>query len=104
MDVQRKFCSSQTIEQFLTDRLSEADLESFEQHLQDCSACRIKLENMAAEESWWDEARGYLSSGDSAAGQSWAGATAVRGSEDAAEEAAFDLYGLKSYLAPTDDP
>src|SRR5687767_5966049 len=87
MDAQRSACSHQTIEQFLADELSGAELAAFESHLEGCASCRRNLDGLAAEGSWWDEARGYLGS-----------------ALEEAEDALPSLYGLKNYLSATDDP
>ncbi len=96
MNVPGSTCSRATIEQFLADQLSSQELSAFEDHLESCLSCRENLDNLAAERSWWDEARLYLS----AAGQSNDDGAPGK-SED---ETAQTLFGLKSYLAPTDDP
>jgi serine/threonine-protein kinase len=98
MDLKSAFCNRQTIEQFLADQLSDQDRAAFEDHLETCPSCRQGLDHMAAEGSWWEEARGYLSSsGEAEAGQG-------TGMEAAAEEVQPALCGLESYLGPTDDP
>src|SRR5438105_1100483 len=104
MDIQPKLCSQTTIEQFLTDHLSQAELDAFESHLEDCPQCRARLENMAAEGAWWVEARGYLSSGTSLPEGSSGVLASAHAGEDLSEETAIGLYGIKNYLAPTDDP
>jgi hypothetical protein len=63
MNVQRQLCSAETIEQFLSESLSQAEAVAFERHLDHCAGCRESLEKMAAEESWWNEAREYLAAG-----------------------------------------
>src|SRR2546425_965411 len=91
MDLQQRACSSQSIEQFLADQLSGAELAAFEDHLEHCTACRHSLDGTAAERSWWDEARGYLSHSDASG-------------EEALEETPTALCGLETYLTATDDP
>ena len=92
MDVRRNPCGQHTVEHFLADRLSGEELTAFEDHLEGCPSCRQDLETMAAEGTWWEEARGYL-----------AGSSLDQG-EEAREEAPSPLHGLEHHLAPTDDP
>src|SRR5262249_20347565 len=76
----------------LAGQLSGAELAAFEDHLEHCAACRESLDGTAAERSWWDEARGYLSSvGDAS-------------SAELPDDAATPLCGLETYLTATDDP
>src|SRR5437588_305924 len=67
MAVQQTPCDRQSIERFLTDRLSAVEQASLETHLGDCPACRQCLDDLAADGPWWQEARGYLSGGEPAA-------------------------------------
>jgi serine/threonine protein kinase len=124
MNVQRQSCSRQTIELFLAGQLTGDELQAFEEHLDDCPSCRECLDSVAAEGTWWEEARGYLSSSD---GLRWPGlahregeAPAEQGpsrpagaspsrcpghpGDEAGEETPAGLAALQSYLAPSDDP
>jgi hypothetical protein len=96
MDVQHVPCDRQTIERFFRDGLSPAEQSAFEEHLGDCSGCRQCLDELAADGSTWQKARGYLSDIDLS---SSAGPTAA-----VANSGSNALAGLRSYLAPTDDP
>jgi hypothetical protein len=126
MDVQnacnhRPSCSPVTIGQFLDEQLSDQEQGAFEAHLDECAACREQLECMTADRSWWDDARVYLAPSDSSLREAGTGdwpqehrapehggapehsAALVRsGAADERRKAA--LFGLKNYLAPTDDP
>ena len=95
MNVEPRPCSRQTIEDFLADRLSDADLQAFEEHLDHCTACRESLDGLAAERSWWEDFRGYLSPP--------CDATSEHGN-NLGEESSLALSALRNYLAPTDDP
>ncbi len=98
MNVPESTCSRAAIEQFLADQLSGPELIAFEDHLENCPSCRASLDNLAAESQWWDEARLYLS-----AAQDRVTPVSNRHHETA-DETEQTLFGLKSYLAPTDDP
>ncbi|HEY1380011.1 MAG TPA: protein kinase, partial [Gemmataceae bacterium] len=96
MDVRQAPCDRRTIERFLNDGLSATEQTALETHLCNCPACRQCLEELAADGSLWQDARGYLSDVDLTAGG---------GSADAvAEPEADPLAGLRPHLAPTDDP
>jgi serine/threonine protein kinase len=104
MDVQRKVCSRQVIEQFLANELSGGELAALEDHLEGCASCRDVLESMAAEGCWWDEARGYLSGASLNLDEDSGSQTGSKVGGEFHEEASPGLFGLKDYLAPTDDP
>jgi hypothetical protein len=94
MDVQQIRCDRQAIERLLADRLGEAEQAALEGHLVECPACRQCLDDLAADDRLWQEARGYLTDGEPT-GE--AGATE-------ADLGPGALAGLKAYLTPTDDP
>jgi eukaryotic-like serine/threonine-protein kinase len=105
MDVQHHACDPHKIEQFLSDQLGPREQAALEAHLEACAACRETLESLTADVSWWREARDHLSNPSSAADSS-ATATApwLAYSDEAEERGSLIVHGLKSYLAPTDDP
>ncbi len=108
MNAQNPFCNPQTIGQFLADQLSDREQAAFEAHLNDCAPCRERLERTAAEGSWWDDARAYLASSDRSPMNSSPGSAGAsdwpRPGGDNGERQTATLFGLKNYLAPTDDP
>ena len=95
MNVKRRPCSPQTLEDFLADRLSADSLQEFENHLETCPACRENLEHLAAEGPWWEEARGYLACPQGSSSEI---------APDTSDEAPSTYAGLENVLAPTDDP
>src|SRR5579871_3548495 len=97
MDLQQRACNRHTIERFLADRLSEDEQAALEDHLENCPPCRQCLDDVAAEGSWWQEARGYLSSATPSADGDGVNGDGPDGGSD-------PLCGLKGYLGPTDDP
>jgi serine/threonine protein kinase len=103
MDAPHISCSRQTIEQFLADQLGDDERLAFEVHLESCASCRNCLDNLAAAGSWWEEARGYLTPGLTPGSDS-GGPGRPRVLAEASEEVPSSLYGLRNFLAPTDDP
>jgi serine/threonine-protein kinase len=99
----RPACDPGTIGQFLDERLSDQEQSAFEAHLDECAVCREQLECMTADRRWWDDARAYLAPSHSSLRD---GGTSdwppEHGGDDERRKAA--LFGLKNYLAPTDDP
>ncbi|QDV65381.1 serine/threonine-protein kinase [Crateriforma conspicua] len=75
-------CNRETIEAFLSDQLSQQDVLRFEAHLETCDQCRRHLDQTAADNSYWTDARSLLSD------------------LDFQVDPAPDL----SFLQPTDDP
>src|SRR5262245_43736658 len=94
MNAQHQSCNTQTIETFLAGRLEGSEVAALEEHLESCSSCLHHLEELTAEGSWWEEARGYLKEPGASADS-----VVVKTSE-----ASTGLGGVESYLAPTDDP
>jgi WD40 repeat protein len=90
MNVRQSACDRQALEWLLADRLDECEQSTLEIHLADCPACRQRLDDLAADATLWQEARGYLSGGDSGTGDDAAGSSSV-------------LAGFRAYLTPTDD-
>ncbi len=97
MNAQQNACSRETIEHFLADRLTEDEQSSFESHLESCPLCRKCLDELAAEEIWWQETRGYLAAVNPVLLED-----PSSGPEN--HDGGPSLFGLQSYLAPTDDP
>jgi hypothetical protein len=90
MNVQQIACDRPALERLLADRLNDSELAALEAHLDGCPACRQCLDDLAADGTLWQEARGYLTSGDASSDSGPASPTA--------------LAGLRAYLTPTDDP
>jgi len=61
-------CSRAKLQQLLADQLTETDVANVTRHVEDCDTCRRDLETLAAEPSWWQDARCFLS--DDEPGQS----------------------------------
>jgi hypothetical protein len=95
MNVERRVCNRQTIEDFLADRLSDEDVRAFEDHIENCLSCRESLDRLAAERTWWEDARGYLAAPGGASSEL---------PNQLAQESPLALFGLQDCLSPTDDP
>jgi len=104
MNVPQTSCNQKPLELFLADQLDDEELAALEDHLGSCPPCRGCLNRIAAEGSWWDEARGYLSSANTRPGSGSSNANPPRATEEAWEDVPSALAALKNYLAPTDDP
>jgi len=57
-------CDRAKLQQLLADQLTETVAAGVTQHVEDCEACRRDLELLAAEASWWQEARHFLADED----------------------------------------
>jgi serine/threonine protein kinase len=95
MDVQLIPCDRQAIERLLADRLSDSELKSLEAHLDGCLVCRQCLDDLAADGNVWQEAREFLSDGES---------PTIEPGDSVSEPNLGALAGLRAYLTPTDDP
>jgi serine/threonine protein kinase len=105
--MQPRLCDHDLIDRFLDDRLDTEELAAFENHLDSCVACRQELEDRAAGESWWLQARDCLSSSGSGSSLAPTNDGAPGGqpsSLDLAHDARSSLAAIKPYLSPTDDP
>jgi serine/threonine-protein kinase len=60
----RTACSTDLIEQFLTDEMCADTRQAFERHLDECDTCCEELEQLSAGHDWWNEVRCFLSSAD----------------------------------------
>jgi serine/threonine protein kinase len=105
MDVQPTACDRRIMERFFADRLSDAELAAFEDHLGGCAACRQRLDGLAAERSWWEEARGHLESATLSSPSAGAFAPGVApGGDETADDPLSLVELIRTYLAPSEDP
>jgi eukaryotic-like serine/threonine-protein kinase len=100
--MQNTGCNPRTIEHFLAEQLSGEEQAAFEDHLENCLSCRLRLEETAADPSWWQEAQGYLGSTGADPSESLSSGEQPAGTGEGVLPA--PLGGLRGYLAPTDDP
>ena len=93
----RNTCQPDLIEDFLADRLDDAQQAAFELHLDECDECCRRLHHDTADVRLWDDARNYLSSPGEPL-------TSI-GLSDCDNGLAADTAELRlDFLAPTDDP
>ena len=116
-------CQAERINAFLDGELPEADLESFERHLEDCESCAMQLQLRTASDDFWDDTKRFLRSSNAALSgrDSWSGDASPSSSKLALEQAtehrplttldlrsdAADSHSDSpplSFLDPTDDP
>lgn len=115
MKAQERFCDSRRVETFLDGRLSAAEQQRLESHLETCATCRKRLESTAAGTDFWAETSTFLRE-DSLDAES-----AERRFDQSAdfnlaviEDAVFageqlrpdrpEVLRIETYLDPTDDP
>ena len=55
----------------INNQLSESEQQHFEKHLDQCSACRQKLENLVADQSEWELAARHLADSNELAPSEW---------------------------------
>jgi serine/threonine-protein kinase len=91
-------CDSRQIEQFLAQELDETQQSAFEQHLESCGDCRSRLEELAASDSSWSEARQLLVAGEHD------GLTDSDGPATGDFVNGEGINSVLSVLSPTDDP
>lgn len=53
-------CRSDSLELILTDQTNHPDYESIVHHLSHCTRCQQRLDELAAQPSWWSDARRHL--------------------------------------------
>ena len=105
MNNQQSTCDPQQIERFLCDQLSETEQATFEHHLDACDACRLELEQQAAEPTLWREACESLASPDISDSDSVSpDTTSQAGASLSGDIEAAGVDVVLGALAPTDDP
>lgn len=111
MNTRSTACRFDRIDAFLSGDLSEHQVLEFEQHLNSCPSCDNELMRRTAEESFWHDARHFLSSADNPIGLGDTEDTPVKTigeTDDQADSDSsndFDQAGSElRFLDPTDDP
>ena len=97
-------CNRAKLQQLLTNQLTETVAAGVTQHVEDCEACRRDLELLAAEASWWQEARRFLA--DEETGQAVDAAQDGGSSSlpNAGETVEVPPELVAGFLDPADDP
>src|SRR5688572_21922252 len=92
------------IEEFLEGRLADQESRRIELHLETCPACRSRLEQAAAEKSYWTEAATHLA--DDMLDREFE--TSISAMQDSSPASTDDdkpeLLRITDYFDPTDDP
>jgi serine/threonine protein kinase len=92
------------LEEFLDGRLAGDESRHIELHLETCAACRSRLEQLAAEDSYWTEAATHLAD-DSLDHEFATNSSALDdGSNSSSHEDKTELLRITDYFDPTDDP
>jgi hypothetical protein len=60
MNTQPQTCDPSLIERYLADSLDAATEAGFHSHLENCNACRDRIQLAAAEPSSWNDAEEFL--------------------------------------------
>ena len=91
------------IDDFLEGRLDDAESRQFELHLETCAVCRSRLEQVAAEDSYWTEAATHLAD-DSLDREFETSNSAMLDGSPPSRDDKPELLRITDYLDPTDDP
>ena len=97
-------CDPAHIDELLQGRLTLAEQSQLEKHLDNCPACRDRVEAQAAEHVYWEEAAVHLRDDDldeELRTSIWA---ASAGSEELAASVSLHTLRIVDYFDPTDDP
>src|SRR5580765_4965734 len=98
-------CDPDSLDLFLGDRLADSERLALEEHLETCSACRGRLESLAADPGLWTEARDFLRSADDVSDPASADFPGTAGSSLSRDDAeTVRPEHIRSFLSPTDDP
>lgn len=110
MPVEPQHCNRERLEQFLRSDLTDAELLNVEHHVEACETCRQRLQETAADLSWWDEASEFLPSDEHdlshtlRVDRGLSSATHLVESDDDDPGLTTDLRHILAWLGPTDDP
>jgi serine/threonine-protein kinase len=92
------------IEQFLDGRLAGDESRQIELHLETCAVCRGRLEQAAADESYWTEAATHLADDALDRELDMSSSAMLFGTPPSAREDKPELLRITDYFDPTDDP
>jgi|GEM_PF-824591 len=91
-------CDHPDLPLFLEGRIPAGEEQPWLDHLETCPRCQSRIEEMAAGNNWWRDARTFLSTDSSVAMLSTSTGSTVESEEAGHEPISLD------FLAPTDDP
>lgn len=92
-----KSCNVSDSARFLSGRMSDLEITSFEEHLETCEVCRLRLESDAGDPAVWDTARELLVNTPPKS-------TATGSAADAEWQTDCTTGQVLSFVSPTDDP
>ena len=95
-------CDPKRLKLFLDDQLSRRQQTALDKHLESCNACQQKLELVAADPRWWNEAQEFLRTPSPLSTRRPGDDPSGGGSQGAA--APTDEGLLLDFLGPSDDP
>lgn len=107
MPYQTDDCREQWLTDLVADRLSVHDQETLVEHLDSCTACSARLEQLTADATAWNDAATFLSDSDFELEPFAATRSDLTTSYDAVSDNAANAYDwkpIRDLLAPTDDP
>ena len=98
-------CNDERIECFLRDELTASEQHEFEEHLNECPTCRMRLEQSTAETSVWADASDFLRDEQFDLSQlSDLSDPSVEIPLDDDDSPSIELQQIINLLGPTDDP
>jgi serine/threonine-protein kinase len=92
------------IDEFLEGRLAGDESRQIELHLETCAVCRSRLEQAAADESYWTEAATHLADDALDREMETSNSAMLFGLPPSAPEDKPELLRITDYFDPTDDP
>ncbi len=91
-------CEHPELQAFLEGKIPSGEEQPWLDHLESCPKCQARIEEMAADRNWWQDARTFLSTDSGIAALATPVETAAESEEAGHEPISLD------FLAPTDDP
>lgn len=97
-------CETDRLRALLDGRLIEQDREQLTRHLEECEACVLELERLAATPTQWHEAERYLRESPTHSSAPSKRSTSDNGQQHDPAALPFMIRRVVSMLDPTDDP
>ena len=100
MSARQSSCPADSIEQYLSHGLTDAEQVEVEEHLDSCSTCRVQIEELAADADFWVTACNALAT----ISDSYSSAQSPYLIADGAERSENLQHILRTILSASDDP
>ena len=100
----KRDCSRAKLQQLLADQLDEKVTTHVTQHVEDCETCRRDLEMLAAEASWWQDARRFLADEESGRAEDTMHDSTSCWRHETRDETFVSPDLIVEYLESADDP